>query len=146
MTELTLPAADGENLLQDIWCNIWTRADRFDPTLASARTWIFALARHALIDMKRVQTREYSALAVYFAETEDAQIVEDPHAMLADGDRTATLLSQIAPAQARILLMAYVEGKSHREIARELALPVGTVKSRLRLGFTHLRSLLGSVT
>jgi RNA polymerase sigma-70 factor, ECF subfamily len=134
--------ADGENLLQDIWCNVWTRADRFDPLLASARTWIFALARHAMIDLKRAQKREYGALEQYFAENEDAQTVADPHAILADGEKTAALLGQLPADQAQVLLMSYVEGKSHREIARELALPVGTVKSRLRLGFTRLRALL----
>ncbi len=133
---------DSENLLQDIWCNVWTRADRFDPALASARTWIFAMARHAMIDLKRAQKREHGALERFFVENEDAQTVADPHAMLADGEKTAALLDDLAPAQAQVLLMAYVEGKSHREIARELALPVGTVKSRLRLGFTHLRALL----
>ncbi len=136
--------ADGENLLQDIWCTVWTRTSRFDPALASARTWIFAVTRHAMIDLKRARKREYGALELYFAENEDAQTVADPHAMLADADRTAALLDRIAPEQAQVLLMAYVEGKSHREIARELALPVGTVKSRLRLGFARLRTLLAS--
>jgi RNA polymerase sigma-70 factor, ECF subfamily len=134
--------ADGENLLQDIWCNVWTRAGRFDPLLASARTWIFAMARHAMIDLKRAQKREFGALEQYFAENEDAQTVADPHAILADGEKAAALLSHLPTDQSQVLLMAYVEGKSHREIARELALPVGTVKSRLRLGFTRLRALL----
>lgn len=133
---------DGENLLQDVWCTVWTRASCFDPAVASARTWIFALARHAMIDLKRAQKREHGSLEQYFAENEGAHVIADPHAVLVDGGRTAALLDHIAPEQARVLLMAYVEGKSHREIARELALPVGTVKSRLRLGFARLRALL----
>ncbi len=52
------------------------------------------------------------------------------------------LLSHLPPEQASVLLMAYVEGKSHREIALELKLPIGTVKSRARLGFQRVRGLL----
>ncbi len=58
------------------------------------------------------------------------------------GQNSVALLDQIPQEQARVLLMAYVEGKSHREIARELNLPIGTVKSRARLGFQRIRGIL----
>lgn len=134
--------ADGENLLQEIWLAVWTKATLFEPTRASARTWIFAMARHALIDFKRAATREHRAYEQYFFENEDSFIVDDNHAERSDGDKTAALLEQLPPEQTQVLLMAYVEGKSHRDIARELGLPVGTVKSRLRLGFSRVRALL----
>ncbi len=134
--------ADGENLLQDIWTTVWTKARLYDPARASARTWIFAVARNALIELKRQQTRELRAFEAYHAEQSCDPGHIDAQAALADGERTAGLLESLAPEQARILLMSYVEGKSHREIARELGLPVGTVKSRIRLGFAHLRGLL----
>ncbi len=133
---------DGENLLQEIWCIVWHKAFRFEPSLASARTWIFTVARHVLIDFKRAHQREAGALAQYFAENADADTVSDPHAIMVDSETAATLLAQIPPEQALILQMAYIEGKSHRDIARELGLPAGTVKSRLRLGFAKLRELL----
>ena len=67
---------------------------------------------------------------------------DDRHAAQADGAKTWALLHDLPAEQAQVLLMAYVEGKSQREIAAELELPVGTVKSRLRLGFTRVRDRL----
>jgi RNA polymerase sigma-70 factor, ECF subfamily len=133
---------DGENLLQDIWLTVWTKAHLFDASRASARTWIFALARNAMIDLKRVQSRERQAFEQYLTDNEDSVAVDPNHSVQIDGGRSAALLEHIAPEQAQVLLMAYVEGKSHREIARELGLPTGTVKSRLRLGFTRMRALI----
>ncbi|MBI2802262.1 MAG: sigma-70 family RNA polymerase sigma factor [Gammaproteobacteria bacterium] len=135
-------SADGENLLQDIWLTVWTKAGLFDPTRASARTWVFALARHALIDLKRAQSREHGVFETHFAEHADTAGMDEHYAERVDGDKTVAVLQQLAPEQAQVLVMAYVEGKSHREIARELGLPIGTVKSRLRLGFARMRTLL----
>lgn len=141
--------ADGENLLQEIWTIVWTKARLFDPARAAARTWIFAIARNALIELKRQEKRELRAFEAYHAEQNLAGDLRDAQVGLAgpaDGEKAAAMLETLAPEQARILLMAYVEGKSHRDIARELGLPVGTVKSRIRLGFQHLRALLESTT
>lgn len=136
---------DAENLLQDVWLTAWTKADLFDDRRASARTWIFALARNAMIDLKRAQVREHHAFEQYAAEHKDSQSVNPNQAALVDGGKAAALLADLAPEQARVLIMSYVEGKSHREIALELALPYGTVKSRLRLGFTRMRALLENI-
>ena len=134
--------ADGENLLQDIWSVVWSKSAQFDPTRAAARTWIFALARNALIESKRAQVREQRVYALVASAHATATPVDDHPATQADGEKTWALLHDLPAEQAQVLLMAYVEGKSHREIARELALPVGTVKSRLRLGCTRVRALL----
>lgn len=137
-----LDPADAENILQDIMLAVWQKAHLFDPERASARTWIFSLARNRLIDIKRSAKREYAALERYAHETEDDQIYEEDMLARAAGEKSVALLSLIPPEQASVLLMAYVEGKSHREIAIELKLPIGTVKSRARLGFQRVRSLL----
>lgn len=137
-----LDPADAENILQDIMLAVWQKARLFDPERASARTWIFSLARNRLIDIKRSAKRESAALERYAHETADDQIYEEDMLARAAGDKSVALLSLIPPEQASVLLMAYVEGKSHREIAIELKLPIGTVKSRARLGFQRVRSLL----
>ena len=134
--------ADAENVVQDIMFAVWTKAALFDATRASARTWIYALARHLLIDMQRARSREYNAFELYFLEhVDDATYEEDQYARAAGG-KVAQLLEQLPEEQARVLLMTYVEGKSHREIARQLELPVGTVKSRIRLGFQRMQLLM----
>lgn len=137
-----LDPADAENILQDIMLAVWQKARLFDPERASARTWIFSLARNRLIDIKRSGKRESAALERYAHETADDQIYEEDMLARAAGEKSVALLSLIPPEQASVLLMAYVEGKSHREIAIELKLPIGTVKSRARLGFQRVRSLL----
>lgn len=137
-----LDPADAENILQDIMLAVWQKASLFDARRASARTWIFSLARNRLIDLKRASKREYAALERYFLETEDDQVYEEDMLARAAGSKSVALLAKLPPEQARVLLMAYVEGKSHREIALELKLPIGTVKSRARLGFQRVRGLL----
>jgi RNA polymerase sigma-70 factor (ECF subfamily) len=134
--------ADAENILQDIMLAVWQKARLFDAERASARTWIFSLARNRLIDIKRSSKRESAALERYVHETADDQIYEEDMLARAVGAKSVALLAQLPPEQARVLLMAYVEGKSHREIALELKLPIGTVKSRARLGFQRVRGLL----
>lgn len=137
-----LDPADAENILQDIMLAAWQKAKLFDPARASARTWIFSLARNRLIDIKRSAKREYAALERYSMETADDQTVDEDHYARAAGAKSVALLAHLPPEQASVLLMAYVEGKSHREIALELKLPIGTVKSRARLGFQRVRGLL----
>jgi len=137
-----LDPADAENILQDIMLAVWQKARLFDAQRASARTWIFSLARNRLIDMKRSAKREYAALERFHQETADDQVYEEDMLARAAGSKSVALLSHLPPEQASVLLMAYVEGKSHREIALELNLPIGTVKSRARLGFQRVRGLL----
>ena len=137
-----LNAEDAENILQDIMIAVWNKARLFDPAKASARTWIYSMARNRLIDMKRAEQREYAALERYAGETADDAIYEEDLLARAVGRNSVALLEQLPPEQARVVLMAYVEGKSHREIARELKLPIGTVKSRARLAFQRVRGML----
>ena len=134
--------ADAENILQDIMLAVWQKARLFEPQRASARTWIFSLARNRLIDIKRSAKREHAALERYAHETADDQVYEENMLARAAGHKSLALLAQLPPEQARVLLMAFVEGKTHREIAVELELPIGTVKSRVRLGFQRVRGLL----
>jgi RNA polymerase sigma-70 factor (ECF subfamily) len=137
-----LDPADAENILQDIMLAVWQKARLFDAQRASARTWIFSLARNRLIDLKRSAKREYAALERYSHETADDQVYEEDMYARAAGSKSVALLAHLPPEQASVLLMAYVEGKSHREIALELKLPIGTVKSRARLGFQRVRGML----
>jgi RNA polymerase sigma-70 factor (ECF subfamily) len=132
-----------ETIVQEVMVTVWTNARMFDSAKASARTWLYALARNRMIDHHRANTRRYKAHeALRWNAGEEAS---EEH--LAEGDvnrsRMAGLLEALPPEQREILLLAYVEGRSHREIARELELPVGTVKSRARLAFKKLRVMMG---
>lgn len=132
-----------EEAAQEALLAVWRRAETFDPRKASAPAWIFAIARNKRIDLlRRARRRE--------VEPEDPSAAPEPpaaadailSAAARDGEvrRALTALSQ---DQRTVVLLAFYEGCSHSEIAERLALPLGTVKSRLRLAFGALRSELG---
>lgn len=132
--------AHGESIVQDVMIAVWTKAALFDADKASARTWIYTLVRNRMIDLRRAAAREASAFEQYGHEQASAD--GGGEFSRAASVQVAGFLEELPPEQARILLMAYVEGRSHREIARALRIPIGTVKSRARLAFQRLRKRL----
>jgi RNA polymerase sigma-70 factor (ECF subfamily) len=135
--------ADADEIVQEVMVAIWRRASTFDPDKAAASTWIFAIARNRRIDMIRRVRRPAP-------DPNDPLFQPDPEP---DGlDRITAVerekqvregLASLAPEQRRVLEAAFYEGLSHGEIAGRLDLPLGTVKSRIRLAFRHLRGALG---
>lgn len=131
-----------ENVVQDVMVTAWTRARLFNPDKASARTWIYTLVRNRLIDQHRSAERQRRAYANLALDT--PEIGHDTNDAERDltGSRVTALLQQLPDEQAQAILMTYVEGKSHREIAEELDVPTGTIKSRTRLALQRLRKLM----
>lgn len=140
-------AAEGlaEELAQEVMLIVWRRAPQFDHRQAGASTWIFTIARNKRIDSLRRERRPEF-------DPDDPTLVPEP---LAAADRTVELGQQeerlkhavtaLPQEQSRLLHMAYFEDKSHSHIAAELGLPLGTVKSRLRLALARLRTMLEGV-
>lgn len=137
-----LDGASAEAVVQDVMITAWTRARLFDAAKASARTWMYTLARNRMIDHHRAgerRARAHDGYATLLLAEDEA--VDTPEQGLTRA-RIAALLEQLPAEQRQVLLLVYVEGRSHREIAQELELPIGTVKSRARLAFNRLRKLL----
>jgi RNA polymerase sigma-70 factor, ECF subfamily len=134
--------AAAENVVQDVMVTAWTRAHLFDHEKASARTWIYTLVRNRLIDQHRAgerRQRAYDGYATTFsASTTEADSAERSLC----GSRVTALLAELPDEQAQAVLMVYIEGKSHREIAEQLNVPIGTIKSRTRLALQRLRKLM----
>jgi len=131
-----------ENVVQDVMITAWTRTHLFDPDKASARTWIYTLVRNRLIDAHRASARRqraYDSLATNVAVAEEA--MDEPEQDLGN-TKLRSMLEELPEEQMRAVLMAYVEGKSHREIAEELGVPTGTIKSRTRLALQRLRKMI----
>lgn len=135
-------AATAEEVAQETLLTVWRRAATFDPARAAASTWIYAIARNGIIDRLRRQSRP--AL-----RPEDLvhQAQDDPSPdRRIDDERTASRLraelANLPAEQAEVLRTFYFEGKSHGRIAEELDLPLGTVKSRIRLALSRLRAAL----
>jgi RNA polymerase sigma-70 factor (ECF subfamily) len=133
-----------EELAQETLLTVWRRAAAFDPARAAASTWIFTIARNLRIDLSRRDGRA--------TPPEDpADMYDGPPrpdealSALEDKTRIGLAMASLPREQARVISLAFFADKAHSEIAGELGLPLGTVKSRLRLAMTRLRAALAEV-
>jgi RNA polymerase sigma-70 factor (ECF subfamily) len=136
-------AADAEEIAQDVMVAIWRRAASYDPARAAAATWIYAMARNRRIDMIRRARRPVP-------DPDDPLWRPDPEPdgldLVSQAERERRVrdsLAALAPEQRAVLAAAFYDGLSHAEIALAQGVPLGTVKSRLRLAFRRLRGVLG---
>ena len=131
-----------EDIAQDVMLIVWRRASQFDPAKAGVSTWIFTIARNRRIDVVRRERRpEFDAtdhLVAPEAEPQPDENVETAR----EHKRMHDAISTLPHDQAKLLRLAFIEDKSHSVIAEDLNLPLGTVKSRIRLAIAKLRTLL----
>jgi RNA polymerase sigma-70 factor (ECF subfamily) len=132
-----------EEIVQETMVNVWRKAGQFDPNRASVATWIFTIARNLRIDLLRKANRPAP-------DANDPALVPDPEPLGSEVislKREATQLkkavAELPPEQLAVLQLAFFEDKAHAEVAAELGIPLGTVKSRIRLAFKRIRSELG---
>jgi RNA polymerase sigma-70 factor (ECF subfamily) len=132
-----------EELAQEVLLTVWRKADRFDPAKAGVMTWIFVIARNRRIDGLR---RETSTIT-YGTTPPDAPDIETPSALetIDAGQNEQRIRRAIAllPAdQQAVITRSYWDEEAHASIAQALNIPLGTVKSRLRLALTRLRAAM----
>jgi RNA polymerase sigma-70 factor (ECF subfamily) len=139
-------AAEAEEVIQDVFVQIWEKAAMFDAALGSAFHWALSIARHRAID--RVRARQRRARLVDDLQTTGGR-VDFPGSTTPtpglDTDDKASILSALGslPAdQRQAIEMAFFGGKTHHEIAAELGEPVGTIKARIRRGMLKMRESL----
>jgi len=135
-------AEAAEELMQEAMLTVWRRAESFDASQASVATWIFTIARNKRIDVYRRSNRPDF-------DKNDPALVPDaeqqPDDAVAERQESGALRNAIAELpeeQARMLRMAFYEDKAHSEIAEETGVPLGTVKSRLRLAIGRMRKIV----
>jgi|TARA_B110000196_G_C20925077_1_gene557143 RNA polymerase sigma factor (sigma-70 family) len=133
---------ESENITQDAMLSVWRKADLFDPAKSSARTWVYAIVRNRMIDLQRTATRINKGVEKYKHEAGVDFVTSGGVTDASSRAQLQKLLQQLPENQAQALVMSYVKGKSHKEIAEEVGLPLGTVKSRIRTGFQHLQELV----
>ena len=129
-------AALAEDCAQDVMAVLWHKAAQYDPARASVATWVFTIARNRRIDIAR-KARRPEAEALDWGEVEP-----DQADVYAAGQETARLVAAMAglPEKQRALIQRAFYGElSHSEIAAETGLPLGTIKSRIRLALDRLR-------
>ncbi|HQT46962.1 MAG TPA: sigma-70 family RNA polymerase sigma factor [Acidocella sp.] len=133
-----------EDLAQEALLSVWAKAAYFDPDKASVSTWIFTIARNLHIDARR-RARAPARAAAELANLPDAAVPEAADMVLfaaQQQERLRAALVHLPANQAEVVRLSFFQDKPHAEIERELGIPLGTVKSRLRLAIAQLRSLL----
>jgi RNA polymerase sigma factor (sigma-70 family) len=143
LKRLGAPDSQAEDIAQEVMLTVWRKADSYDPGKAGVGTWIFTIARNLRIDALRRERRPALDADDARLVTDAAPLPDEDVAAMRQQQQVRAALRALPEDQAKVVTMAFYDGKSHGEIAAALALPLGTVKSRLRLAFRKVRGLLG---
>ncbi len=126
-----------EECAQEVMATLWHKAHMFDPARASVATWIFTIARNRKIDLLRKQRRPEPEELTWGPEAEPDQ--EDTMVLQQESEQLRKALAELPDAQRQLIERAYFGDLSHSQIADETGLPLGTIKSRIRLALDRLR-------
>ncbi|NVK15138.1 MAG: sigma-70 family RNA polymerase sigma factor [Rhodobacteraceae bacterium] len=129
-----------EEIVQDVMLTIWRKSALFDPHRAQATAWIYQIARNRHIDIVRKESRPVPDELVEdsCAEPDASQIL----ALEQEAEQLKHAIAQLHPDQKEMIVKAYMGDLTHQEISSQTGLPLGTVKSRIRLGLGRLRKEL----
>jgi RNA polymerase sigma-70 factor (ECF subfamily) len=139
-----MPVSAAEDVAQETMLLVWRKASYFDPRRAGVSTWIFTIARNVRIDRLRREGRP-AAVANAFDPSDEADgpVSGETLVMAAERDeRVRAAVATLSDEQAEILRLSFFGDQPQSEIASELGIPLGTVKSRVRLAFGRLRLIL----
>jgi RNA polymerase sigma-70 factor, ECF subfamily len=137
--------AMAEDAVQEAFVSLWRARDRYDPARGSVRAWVLSAVRNRALDALR---RERAKAGRDVSDDASADRVPSPDRTEVEaerreqGRRISDALNRLPSEQRQVIELAYFGGLTHTEIARKLSLPAGTVKGRMRLGLSRLRTLL----
>ena len=135
-------AATAEDVAQETLLTVWRRASLYVEEKGSAAAWIFAIARNVRIDRLR-REMPWQELPEDRAEQPSAELPPDEAVSEKERQgRVRAALAQLPPEQHEVVALSYLDGLSHGEIAQRLGLPLGTVKSRMRIAYQRIRASL----
>jgi RNA polymerase sigma-70 factor (ECF subfamily) len=141
MRQGALPA-EAEELAQEALVTVWRKAALFDPGRASAATWIFRIARNLRLDGLR-HNRHADTYRPDLSEEPDPPDTPEALQLTRQRDeRVRAAVATLSPDQLQVLRLAFFQDRAHSDIAEALQLPLGTVKSRIRLALQRLRAAL----
>ncbi len=129
-----------DELAQETMITLWQKAASFDPVKANASTWIFTIARNKRVDglRKKIRPETQDSEAEFIAD--EAPLASDRIAQEEETHTMEEALAALPKEQADLLYKSFFEDKTHADIAAEAGIPLGTVKSRIRLALEKLRS------
>ncbi len=130
-----------EELVQEVFVLIWRKAEQFDPAKANASTWIYTIARNKRIDFLRKDIKRQEDPVEFLPDIEEDQS-QGPEEKVIQTDlsvRMKEIINILPKDQRTIILQSYFQGLTHQEIADKNKIPLGTVKSRMRLAVERLK-------
>jgi RNA polymerase sigma-70 factor (ECF subfamily) len=132
--------------VQETMIAVWSKAGLYVSERGTVATWIFTISRNLRIDrMRREKTSLFTDLEGYDVET-DEEGQEEALGRFQEDGHVARALAQIPEEQRQLLIMSYMEDMAQSEIAAKLQIPLGTVKSRMRLAYIRMRKLLETIS
>jgi RNA polymerase sigma-70 factor (ECF subfamily) len=126
-----------EELLQDIFLQLWRKSDAFDSSKGSLAAWLAVIARHRSIDRVRQRHPETDIEDCVLASSTDYGDEAERFLVI---EQVRAVMSELNPDQRNVLEMAFFEGMTHTEIADKTGEPLGTIKTRIRSGLQTLRA------
>lgn len=143
--------AIAEEIAQETMLTVWRKADLFVPGSTGAAAWIFAISRNLRIDALRRERRGDREVDINWETAIESRVdgqltPESQFAAVQLEQCVRKAMAQLSSEQLRVIKLSFFEEKAHGEIAEQLQIPLGTVKSRLRLAIARLRALLGDMS
>lgn len=137
-----MDATAAEDVMQDVMINVWTKAGLFDPARGGVLGWVHTIARNVRIDRLRRAPPATPLNLVDWDPVDDSASSEETLVKTGEAQALRHALTGLSPEQRTIIDLAFAQELTQAQIATKLELPLGTVKSRLRLAYAHLKKCL----
>lgn len=132
-------AAGAQDIVQEVFLQLWRNPASFDPQRGRLAPWLAVLTRHKAVDALRKRRFEMESSEILLPSS---AVTVEPDYTTVEAEKAQRLMKQLPVEQREVLELAYLDGLTHVEIASRLGQPLGTVKSRIRLGLLFLRKEL----
>jgi RNA polymerase sigma factor (sigma-70 family) len=129
------------DVLQEVFINIWRKADLYDAAKGRLFTWMLNIARNAAIDKLRSKDFRKSRQNQPLPENVDSGKTSSVHPEISDVG-LKKMLGKLSPEHRNLIELSFFQGYTHEEIAKMLEIPLGTVKTRIRTSLSHLRKMI----
>jgi len=136
-------SASADDLAQEAMVQVWRKAEQYDPARAAPAAWIYRVARNLRIDKLRRQKLHEVELTIEAEKVDESSSGHEAATEQIDAQRLRNVVETLPEEQMEVVQLAFFEGLSHSEVGQRLSIPLGTVKSRLRLAFGKLRTAVG---
>jgi len=138
-------SAAADDLAQEAMVQVWRKAQQYDPERASPSAWIYRIARNLRIDKLRRQKLHEVELTTEADRVDESGSGHQAAMEQIDAQQLRNVVQTLPGDQMEVVQLAFFEGLSHSEVGQRLSIPLGTVKSRLRLAFGKLRTAVGEM-